>query len=393
LFLYISGWDLNGDGTWDANDVFTGADWEAVLDILDDFTGLRSLEISQFYIGDTDFARLFDTGEVLNSCAGTLGSLFCAENELTSSSLSNITSLTALEYLALDSMTGITDITDLTPMTTLEVLLLSGTGISDITPLETLYDNGSFRNHLDYRTIDIELYQCPNLELTIQSGNRQVLDYLIDNGVRVGYDDNTLELAGTWYWWLGMDNQQAYLMYSEFLSDQYTHYVMEDGSIFDQDQIPEWDNTENTIITGSSGNYRKISWVQRSADTYEFNIYAGTSDIDSARSNTTIEDTVPFYRDISTIPAVLKLNGEDPVAIATGDTFIDPGATAWDWDETGGTTVIVDTTVQADTSSLDTSTAGTYTSTYTYTDADGNESEPLTRTVIVGGGIIDVTIQ
>ena len=73
---------------------------------------------------------------------------------------------------------------------------------------------------------------------------------------------------------------------------------------------------------------------------------------------------------IDTTPPVITLNGESSMTITEGDSFTDPGATTDD-----GEQVITQGTVN-------TATAGTYTITYTATDAAGNTATK-TRNVIV----------
>jgi hypothetical protein len=69
--------------------------------------------------------------------------------------------------------------------------------------------------------------------------------------------------------------------------------------------------------------------------------------------------------------------GDNPLYINQGDTYTDPGATASD---------NVDGDISANitaTSIVDTSAAGTYTVTYTVSDAAGNTATPVVRTVNV----------
>ena len=66
---------------------------------------------------------------------------------------------------------------------------------------------------------------------------------------------------------------------------------------------------------------------------------------------------------IDSTPPVITINGDNPVTVEVGDTYTDAGATASD--ASGSATVTSSGTV-------DTSTPGTYTITYTATDASGN---------------------
>ncbi|PIR45019.1 MAG: hypothetical protein COV10_01705, partial [Candidatus Vogelbacteria bacterium CG10_big_fil_rev_8_21_14_0_10_51_16] len=103
-----------------------------------------------------------------------------------------------------------------------------------------------------------------------------------------------------------------------------------------------------------------------------------TSDTSSQTSETTPSSTpyalAPTASD-SEAP-VITLNGNNPAVLQQGETFLDPGATVTDdKDENLGIKVGGDT--------VDTATPGTYSITYNATDADGNEAEEVTRTVVV----------
>src|SRR3989344_2759748 len=78
-----------------------------------------------------------------------------------------------------------------------------------------------------------------------------------------------------------------------------------------------------------------------------------------------------------TIPPVITLVGAAEVEVLVGETYEDAGATAED-DVDGDITSSIATDNLVDTSIL-----GTYTVTYTVSDAAGNEADPVTRTVNV----------
>jgi parallel beta-helix repeat protein len=77
-----------------------------------------------------------------------------------------------------------------------------------------------------------------------------------------------------------------------------------------------------------------------------------------------------------TTPPTIALNGDSQMALTVGDSFTDPGATASDTVD-GDLTPNITTT-----GSVDTTTAGTYTVTYSVRDSAGNGAS-VTRTVIV----------
>ena len=97
----------------------------------------------------------------------------------------------------------------------------------------------------------------------------------------------------------------------------------------------------------------------------------------STGTGTTTSPTVP-----DTTPPVITLLGDATIHIAQGAPYTDPGATALDnvdGDITSHITI---------TNPVDTTTPGTYTVTYTVSDAAGNAAIPVTRTVIVDAPIV-----
>ncbi len=72
---------------------------------------------------------------------------------------------------------------------------------------------------------------------------------------------------------------------------------------------------------------------------------------------------------------VITLTGANPLTVAQGSTFTDPGSSVTDNVDTGLTATV--------TGSVNTATVGTYTLTYNATDAAGNAATPVTRTVNV----------
>ena len=84
----------------------------------------------------------------------------------------------------------------------------------------------------------------------------------------------------------------------------------------------------------------------------------------------------PFFSNDDGIGPVITLKGADPLNLTNGAVFTDPGATAADAAEVTSVDITGSGTVN-------TSVAGSYTVTYSASDAAGNAATPVTRTVIV----------
>ena len=92
---------------------------------------------------------------------------------------------------------------------------------------------------------------------------------------------------------------------------------------------------------------------------------------------------------LSAAPTIL-LNGDNPMTLNVGDTFVDPGAEAFD-DVDGNLTAAIVTS-----GTVETSVAGNYTITYSVTDSEGNEASVQRRVDVVStddGGKTILTIN
>ncbi len=148
-----------------------------------------------------------------------------------------------------------------------------------------------------------------------------------------------------------------YVMLGETFTDPgATAYDSLDGDLSDKIVVT------GTVDTSIAGTYILIYWV---SDT------AGNSD-------STTRDVIVMQ---DTVPPVLTLNGSNPVNLMLNETYIEPGATANDAID-GDLTDSIKIS-----STVDTSTAGTYSVTYTVSDKAGNEASEI-RTVNVVSGII-----
>ena len=70
---------------------------------------------------------------------------------------------------------------------------LNNNNITDLALLRTMYDNGAFN---DDGSGDVNINNC-NLELWPGSPNRTVVDYLIDHGVDMDYEDGNILEPGS----------------------------------------------------------------------------------------------------------------------------------------------------------------------------------------------------
>ncbi len=101
------------------------------------------------------------------------------------------------------------------------------------------------------------------------------------------------------------------------------------------------------------------------------------------------EETEPEETKVSLMESKIDLTGDKIITLSVGETFIDPGARAYErYIEQYENGDIVNEVTKEITSSIiksgsvDTSTIGTYTIIYSITDSEGNTSQ-TTRTVIV----------
>ena len=118
-------------------------------------------------------------------------------------------------------------------------------------------------------------------------------------------------------------------------------------------------------------------------DTGTVGSYSVTYDaVDSAgnvaSTVTRIVNVVSLASSDATAP-IITLLGDNPQTVEAGTSYVEAGATA----DTGETVVI-------DSSSVDTGTVGSYTVTYSVTDAAGNSADPVLRTVnVINSSFID----
>ena len=138
--------------------------------------------------------------------------------------------------------------------------------------------------------------------------------------------------------------------------------------------------SNNTAIisgtpTGQTGAYSYVANWYSSTSSFTLGgiitVVAGSTSSTSTTSSSTADTT----------PPVITLTGSSTINLTVGDTFTDPGATATD-DVDGNLTSSITTT-----GTVNTSTAGTYMMYYYVSDAAGNASTEVQRTVIVNAAV------
>jgi len=130
-----------------------------------------------------------------------------------------------------------------------------------------------------------------------------------------------------------------------------------------------------TATDNIDGNITANVDVTGSVDTSVPGTYTVNYSVTDSAGNTANVDRVVVVNP-DTAPPVITLNGENPMTVYVGQSYSDPGATAFD-NVDGDLTSQIQTT-----GTVDTSIVGTYVVTYTVSDAAGN-SASATRTVNV----------
>ena len=138
-----------------------------------------------------------------------------------------------------------------------------------------------------------------------------------------------------------------------------------------------WTDPGATATDDLDGDLTSSISVTGSVDASSVGTYTLTYSVsDSASNIVSTTRTVIVNPSLDTTPPVINLTGSSTINLTLGDTFTDPGAAATD-DVDGDLTSLISIT-----GSVDTSSVGTYTLTYSVEDAAGNSSS-ITRTVVV----------
>lgn len=167
------------DGVHEPLDITTSQ----VISILTPFTGLESILLHFPDMDPSGFSQLYQN--VLTGSISTLRSLQLTNCNIGSASLSYVTNLTSVEELALAG-NNIIDISDLASISTLRRIMLSNNAITDLTPLETLYNAGGL--HSDGDDMAFVSIGLNGLDLSEGTDNRDVVDFLLGNGVEMDWE-------------------------------------------------------------------------------------------------------------------------------------------------------------------------------------------------------------
>jgi len=147
--------------------------------------------------------------------------------------------------------------------------------------------------------------------------------------------------------------------------------------------------TFNSSVTGSwwvsdkvAGSFRVVLSAPQAADV-SFDYFLVQTEGQMATS-TPVASATSSSSDKT--PPVVTLLGDNPLHLSIGGTFAEPGVTVVDdVDGTGGpVTTFVDGVKQTGATVIDTSTQTTHIITYIATDASGNTSDGINRSVIIG---------
>ena len=135
-------------------------------------------------MGSSEYIKLYNT--ILSPNKETLELLRI--NGAPSIDLSYLVTLTKLQHVNMGWNDNISSLSSLLALTNVRYFNMTDTtGITDLSPLKTWYDNGAFhwKNPGDYNNrIEIETL---NLDFTPGTANRDIIDYLISKGVKVLY--------------------------------------------------------------------------------------------------------------------------------------------------------------------------------------------------------------
>ena len=124
---------------------------------------------------------------------------------------------------------------------------------------------------------------------------------------------------------------------------------------------------------------------------YEWSLTAGVHTLQIGfREDGTKLDSFAFKTDDvppDAVPPVITLAGDDPLELTLGETYVEPGATAFD-DIDGDITA----NIVIDASAVNTAVADSYTVTYDVADLAGNSAAQVTRTVNVSSPDVDAPV-
>jgi len=218
-------WAIKLDNSYDmgggTHPLDLNTDFNTLLNILDDFQEMTYLYMDYLGLSDSQFASLYT--QVLEPRDLEWTRLNLPNSNVTNASLSLISNLTNLKSLDLNN-----------------------NDITDLSLLRTMHDNGAFN---DEGSGDVNIRDC-NLELWSGSPNRIVVDYLINHGVDVDYEDGN-NLYGGINFERSMsltENIRGITHYNNMIFIGNSSNILQ---VFDTNGVPVIDSRYNTL----EGNY------------------------------------------------------------------------------------------------------------------------------------------
>lgn len=183
----------NGNTSPPVNDT----EWNALVEKIAGFNQLYSVGFVGFGLTDEQFLVLYDNA--LSIDPGAYRQLDFGRCFIGNSSLGYLANLTALESLSFWETHTISNIAPLVNpnLSSLQAISIMATSVTDLTPLEALRDLGAFSTPSNYGFhVNVEHL---GLDLWPGTSNRDVIDYLIGEGVVVRYleGNNLVDPEGT----------------------------------------------------------------------------------------------------------------------------------------------------------------------------------------------------
>jgi Leucine-rich repeat (LRR) protein len=216
-----------------SNEVDLGTDIDAVIGIFEDLPNLEDIGMGDFNLSDSQFSDLYD--RVISLDLNSFCGLDIYHNNFTDTTLEIIGNISNLEWINLNG-NPISDLALISNLTNLQQILIDSTGVTNLEPLRSLYDAGAFDQ--DWNRIDV---QNLSLDLTPGTNNREVVDYLLSEGVNLEWQEgNTVGSLG-----IGFTPTELGVAYYGADGDMFSNDVyIYDGNV----DVATWRSTDTGII-------------------------------------------------------------------------------------------------------------------------------------------------